>query len=274
MTKTENISSNIKARSSQKPVKQKSKDKPKRPLSAYNYFFSDERKKIIIAINCDDDAYRNEIDPCLTKAQFEKLKAGNNKDKFETIGKLIGSRWRNINDENTAHYDSLAESDKKRYASEVETYKQRNQCMRQEATLFTANNYVYPQSRQPTMDRSHMGYMPSYSNGSGNGRMPTMVSLNHGYMPSHPANYDHYGHYAHIHNAMHANEVRYDSRDEYDSLTSSSQPGHYQSYSPHTSRNEQPPYKYQNQVATAHSNACQLQHPSSSTSTYEQTNFH
>lgn len=284
MTKTENILSNIKARSSQKPVKHKSKDKPKRPLSAYNYFFSDERKKIIIAINCDDDTYRNEIDPCLTKEQFEKLKAGSSKDKFETIGKLIGSRWRNINDEKTAHYDSLAESDKKRYASELETYKQRNQYMRQEPTLFTGNNYVYPQeqymvppymqSRPSTMDSSHMGYMPSYSNGSGYGRMPIMASPNHCYMPSHPANYDHYGHYAHIHNARHANEVRYDSRDEYNCLTSSSQPGHYPSYSPHASRNEQLPYEHQHQVATVHLNAPQLQHPSSSTSTYEQTNFH
>ena len=231
MTRTENISSiNIKARSSsQKPIKHKSKDRPKRSLSAYNYFFSDERKKITTAVNCDDDTYRNEIDPYLTKQQFEKLKAGSSKEKFEMIGKLIGSRWRNINEEKIAHYDSLAESDKKRHANELETYKQRNHFMGQESTLLIGHIYVNPQeqymapphmqSRPYTMDRSHMGYVPSYSNGSGCGRKPTMASPNHCYMPSYPANYDHYGHYAHIHNARHANEVRYDSRNEYNSLT-------------------------------------------------------
>lgn len=257
-------------KSSRKPTKHKNKHKPKRPLSAYNYFFSDQRKKIIKAVNCDNDAYRNKIDPGLSKEIIEKLRDGDGKVKFEMIGKLIGNRWKNINDEKMVYYKSLAGRDKKRYANELENYNQRKQSMRQEATLFTEINYVYPQeqhmvqlcmqSRPYTMHMSHMGYMPSYSNGNGHGQMPIMASPNHCYVPS-PS--------AHNHNARHTNEVRYDSRDEYHYATSSSQPGYYPSYPPHASRNEQWLYGHQNQVTPVHSNVYQVQYPSSSMRAFE-----
>lgn len=285
MNNTKKVSRNIKARSSQKPIKHKPKDKPKRSLSAYNYFFSDERRKIIKAIKYDDDAYRNEIvDHGLSKELITKLRDGSSKVKFEVIGKLIGSRWKNINDEKTIYYNSLAERDKKRYAIELEIYKQRKQSIRQEATSFTGNNYVYPkeqhvvlpymQSRPSTIHEGHMGYVPSYSNGSSSGRMCTMATPNSFYMPAYPANYDHFGNNAYDYNARYANEVRYDPRDEYYSSTSSSQPGHCPSYPSHASRNEQHHYGCPNHVSIAHSNAYQVRYPSNPMSAFEQANFH
>ena len=168
----------MKTRSSRKPIKhkKKDKDKPKRPLSAYNYFFSDERKKIIKAVNYYNDSYRNEIDPCLSKELIEKLRDGGGKAKFEMIGKLIGKRWKNVNDDNTTYYNALAERDKKRYANELETYKQRRQLVRQEAAetacIFPQEQHMVPlcmQSRPSTMYEGDMDYMSSYSNGSGHG---------------------------------------------------------------------------------------------------------
>jgi len=241
-----NVASHKKVKSGRRPIKHKPKDKPKRPLSAYNYFLSDERKKIIKAVECDDDASRNEIDPELSKEQIEKLKGGDCKVKFEVLGKLIGSRWKNINDEKTAYYNSIAELDKKRYANEIETYKQRKESMRQGApTSFTENNHIYPhdqcmasrhmQSRPSAMHGGHMGYMTGFSNGNVHGQMPIMASPNHIHMPPPPAYYDHVGNNAHNHNARYANGTRFDSRDVCHYRMSSSQYGSHASFPPHAS---------------------------------------
>jgi len=216
---------NMKTRSSRKPIKHKNKDKdkPKRPLSAYNYFFSDERKKIIKAVNCYNNSYQNEIDPCLSKELIEKLRDGGGKVKFEMIGKLIGKRWKNINDDNTTYYNALAERDKKRYANELETYKQRRQLVRQEAAetayIFPQEQHLVPlcmQSRPSTIHEGHMDYVSSYSNGSGHGRTFMMNAPNSCYMPPHPANYDHS---SHNHNASYTHGTEFYSRYENHYLT-------------------------------------------------------
>lgn len=110
--------------SARKPIKRKPKDKPKRPLSAYNYFFKEERAKISNAICCDDINRQKKIDPDLTADLIEKLKKGNGRVSFEELGKLIGLRWKDINSdpERASYYASLAEADKGRYKIDMEAY--------------------------------------------------------------------------------------------------------------------------------------------------------
>ena len=107
-----------------KPIKHKQKDRPKRPLSAYNYFVKEERAKITNAVCCDDVNRQKEIDPDLTADQIEKLKKGDGKVSFEELGKLIGLRWKDItsNPERASYYASLAEVDKKRHKKDMEAY--------------------------------------------------------------------------------------------------------------------------------------------------------
>ena len=75
---------------SRKPVKRKPKDKPKRPLSAYNFFFKEQRAKIVAII--EDGAFNND----LTDEEVIKLRKENGKVSFEEMGKIIGRRWKGI----------------------------------------------------------------------------------------------------------------------------------------------------------------------------------
>ena len=108
-----------------KPRKKKPKDKPKRPLSAYNYFFREEREKITRFLLNKDDTYgiENGLDPVKTR----ELMTEKGKVKFEEVGKLIGKRWKSLGDdakgeEEVKRYTSLASVDAERYKKELQNY--------------------------------------------------------------------------------------------------------------------------------------------------------
>ncbi|KAL7468312.1 hypothetical protein ACHAXS_008530 [Conticribra weissflogii] len=73
--------------------------KPKRPISAYNFFFRDERNNI------------------LAEAQHDQ-----SPKTFEEIGRIIGKRWREINDEKLETYKEMAAEDTVRYQEEMKSY--------------------------------------------------------------------------------------------------------------------------------------------------------
>mmetsp|Transcript_18630 Transcript_18630/g.37669 ORF Transcript_18630/g.37669 Transcript_18630/m.37669 type:complete len:360 (+) Transcript_18630:192-1271(+) len=75
--------------------------KPKRPMSAYNFFFRDERNNI------------------LAEAQH-----GQRPKTFEEIGRIIGKRWREINDDELETYKDMAAKDTARYQEEMKLYYQ------------------------------------------------------------------------------------------------------------------------------------------------------
>jgi hypothetical protein len=74
----------------------KPKDAPKRYLSAYNYFFSNERQRI----NAESDE-----------------RAG-----FSRLGKIIGQRWKSLTDNQRQPYEIMAEKDIDRYREEMKIY--------------------------------------------------------------------------------------------------------------------------------------------------------
>ena len=146
-------STNSRVRPTRRSIRRISKDKPKRPLSAYNYFFKNERIKIIKAVNCHDKEEQKKIDPELNEELIGKLLDSRGRVSFEEIGKLIGSRWKKIGDELMTHYSFLAEEDKKRYAFQLEAYKQLKKRMHRtnDTPCFIENNHTYPhgQHRPP-----------------------------------------------------------------------------------------------------------------------------
>jgi hypothetical protein len=75
----------------------KPKDAPKRYLSAYNYFFQEERKRV----------YAEESDE---------------RTGFSGLGKIIGQRWKALTEDERKPYDIMAENDMYRYREEMLLY--------------------------------------------------------------------------------------------------------------------------------------------------------
>jgi len=126
-----------------RPTKKKPKDKPKRPLSAYNFFFKEEREKIIKVVNAEDPSAVKqdpEDDGCLDEETIGRLKKEGGKVSFEEMGKIIGQRWKNIDPDRLQKYSELASEDTERYKGEMQEYNGRQEAkMRSEALKPTAS---------------------------------------------------------------------------------------------------------------------------------------
>ena len=140
-------------------------EKPKRPLSAYNFFLKEERKKImknnaaeITKNNTGEEKSsrrpmkkRRLVDPANDVMSALSTEKGTGTDgdnvlsgdiSFERIGKLIGERWQEVKAEPElfAKYEKLANDDHKRYAKEMKSYNDRKKNMLLTAVKSSAHN--------------------------------------------------------------------------------------------------------------------------------------
>lgn len=127
--------SNNKA-TSKRGSKKKVKGKPKRPLSAYNLFFKDERERILNSLpgkegksEEEDDSKihakpeEDEKDPQGADPKGGKgKKTPHGKIGFESLAKLIGKRWQELDSAEVDKYKKLADEDAKRYKLEMEVF--------------------------------------------------------------------------------------------------------------------------------------------------------
>ncbi len=131
------------AKSGKKSRPKKPKNKPKRPLSAYNIFFKDERANILSGIPDKADDDEDEDDEKKNKDEDgadgeegedgEKKKSSGKKRKrvphgkigFESLAKIVGQRWKELPPDELEKYKKLAEDDMKRYRKEMEAYVQK-----------------------------------------------------------------------------------------------------------------------------------------------------
>jgi len=102
-----------------KKRRNKPKDYPKRPLSAYNVFFKETRESII-ATNSNGDGEKRD-----------------HKLDFQTMAKEIASRWKNLEKTERDRVEKLAKKDMLRYRDEVKVYEEemvkKNREQREEA---------------------------------------------------------------------------------------------------------------------------------------------
>lgn len=114
-----------------KKTRKKDKNKPKRPLSAYNIFFKDERIRYL-------------------KEQKEQGPS-ESKDNFLNMSREIGRRWMNLSSGRRKYYEALAEEAMFRYRLDMDAYKAKKQL--EDASLLvrpsaavatTASNSICP----------------------------------------------------------------------------------------------------------------------------------
>jgi hypothetical protein len=116
------------ASTKKKVVRRKPKDRPKRPLSAYNIFFKEERKKILSEIPDEDAAEGADEedsaagDKAAGPAGTKRKKSPHGKIGFESLAKTIGSRWKSLEGEQAAYYKFKAAEDMGRYKKEMEVF--------------------------------------------------------------------------------------------------------------------------------------------------------
>ena len=98
--------------------KKKPKGSPRRPLSAYNIFFKEERIRILASLPKQDATVKK-------GSRVRKNRSPHHKISFATLGKTIGSRWKQIDKASRAHYDALAKKDSERYAREMKAFQKK-----------------------------------------------------------------------------------------------------------------------------------------------------
>jgi hypothetical protein len=93
------------------------KDRPKRPLSAYNLYFQEERQKILSKIP----------DTKVSSGSFQrkrraKAKIPHGKIGFECLAKEIGQRWQRLDADQINHFKELANKEMIRYKEAMSVY--------------------------------------------------------------------------------------------------------------------------------------------------------
>lgn len=131
-----------------KASRKKPKDRPKRPLSAYNIFFKEERNRILKKTSKDDADTDACVDGVPTTIDISEDFNGNTDQKdsadsvpsesrssenlsedgkskkigFESLAKLIGRRWHELDEVPMAVYKSKASVDMERYRREMDVW--------------------------------------------------------------------------------------------------------------------------------------------------------
>lgn len=114
------------AKGGRAPRSKKPKDMPKRPLSAYNIFFREERSKILSAIpgGSSSPGEKNDSSSSGEKGGKKKGKRKpHGKIGFENLAKVIGQRWKTLPPHMVQKYKDQADKDTQRYKAEMKVYK-------------------------------------------------------------------------------------------------------------------------------------------------------
>jgi HMG (high mobility group) box len=108
----------------EKPEKKRSwrkpKDKPKRPLSAYNLFFQSERQKLIAILPDIADLGEYSLTDRERKVRHRKM---HGKIGFAELARNIANKWHNLDETEKATFEACARTEKEKYQEEIDKWK-------------------------------------------------------------------------------------------------------------------------------------------------------
>mmetsp|Transcript_11976 Transcript_11976/g.25345 ORF Transcript_11976/g.25345 Transcript_11976/m.25345 type:complete len:337 (-) Transcript_11976:150-1160(-) len=103
------------------------KPKPKRPMTAYNFFFQEEHTRLRKEMEEQSKEEEEEAVSATKKGGPPPKKrkiSPREKVGFDKLGKVIGKRWRALSKEELAKFTALADKDSERYKKESAEYYQ------------------------------------------------------------------------------------------------------------------------------------------------------
>ena len=113
----------------------KPKDKPKRPLSAYNLFFQHERERLLYGDDEPPQAASQEDDKIIPSEPDRKA---DGRIGFAALAKEVASKWRLLEPYEKESFEKEAEKEKDRYRSELAVWKNNQARREQEAEEWAA----------------------------------------------------------------------------------------------------------------------------------------
>lgn len=119
------------SKSSAEPKSKDDRTKPKRPLSAYNWFFQTERQRIL-----EETPTRKEGKP----------RRSHGKIGFADLARMIAAKWKSLSKEERAIYDEKAAIDKQRYQREMDEWKEGQSAAVSQAVSASATAFRNPMS--------------------------------------------------------------------------------------------------------------------------------
>eukprot|EP00567_Pseudictyota_dubia_P011396 CAMPEP_0197443294 /NCGR_PEP_ID=MMETSP1175-20131217/9057_1 /TAXON_ID=1003142 /ORGANISM="Triceratium dubium, Strain CCMP147" /LENGTH=371 /DNA_ID=CAMNT_0042973903 /DNA_START=133 /DNA_END=1248 /DNA_ORIENTATION=+ len=132
---------------------QRPKDKPKRPLSAYNLFFQHERDRLLRGIH-SPFGYSHDANHCTLGRDPSKRANRSKKARppphgkigFAQLAKTIGANWKVLDKPGKEYFETLAAAEKGRYQRELEIWKSKRansgNCVSMKSSLPSSSTLV------------------------------------------------------------------------------------------------------------------------------------
>jgi len=111
------------ASSTSAKLRSKKRGRPKRALTAYNIFFKEAREQILADQQKYDQPYVFNKQGKRGKGVQNCVAENSHGVSFEEIGKMIGKRWKELDNEARLMYEERAKAEKRRYRDKLAEYR-------------------------------------------------------------------------------------------------------------------------------------------------------